>query len=114
MTRISNADQALQILRQQLQRMSGKSEAKRSNKTDATRPSQQKAITRLKALAQLEELSSEEFERTLVQGLLIDEFGEGVVNDPHFQKLVDNVLAIISSDQKSRQLLLSAKRELLD
>ena len=112
MTRVSNTDQVLLLLRQQLQRMSGKPGAKRAAKTESGKAPQQ-AISRLKALAQLEDLNSDDFERTLIQGLLIDEFGEGIVNDPRFQKLVEKVLAIISSDQQTRQLLMGAKRELI-
>ncbi|MGC1468448.1 MAG: hypothetical protein WA793_03630 [Sphingorhabdus sp.] len=101
------------LLQQQLQRVTSRKETRRAGKVDSNRSSQLTTIGRLKALAQLKELSNEEFERTLIQGLLIDEFGEAIVNDPRFQKMVDKVLAIISSDLKTRQLLLGAKRELM-
>lgn len=113
MTRVTNTDQILLLLQQQLQRVSGRKETRRTAKVGSNRPGQLPTIGRLKALAQLQELSNEEFERTLIQGLLIDEFGEAVVNDPRFQKMVDKVLAIISSDMQTRQLLLGAKHELM-
>lgn len=113
MTRVTNTDQILLLLQQQLQRVSEQKSKRRTARTDSNRSSQLPTIGRLKALAQLEELSNEEFERTLIQGLLIDEFGEAFVNDPRFQKMVDKVLIIISSDLQTRQLLLGAKRELM-
>ena len=113
MTRVTNSDQILILLRQQLQRMSGRSQTRKAARTDGNRGSEQSGVARLRALAQLDDLTSDDFERALIQGLLIEEFGEGFVNDPRFQKLVDQVLGIIASDQQSRKLLQGAKRELL-
>lgn len=113
MTRVSNTDQVLLLLRQQLQRMSGGQQAKRAGKSERNRQPQKAAVARVKAMAQLGDLGADEFERTLIQGLLIDELGEAFINDPRFQKLVDKVLEMISSDAQSRQLLQNATRELM-
>lgn len=113
MARISNTDQVLLLLRQQLQRMASGTQTKRTGKPQQGLQPQQAAVARVKAMAQLGDLDTDEFERTLIQGLLIDELGEAFVNDPRFQKLIDKILEIISSDAQSRQLLQGAKRELL-
>lgn len=112
MPRISNTDQILLLLRQQLQRMSGKSKTDRTKRPSAE-ALHKTTVGRMKALSQLGELSDEDFERALIQGLLLDEFGEGLVNDHRFQRLVDKVAAVINSDEKSRDLLRLAKTELI-
>lgn len=113
MTRISNNDQILLLLRQQLQRMSGEKQTRRAGSATAKRQAEKAAVARLKALAGVEEFGHDEFERALVQGMLIDEFGEGIINDPRFQHLVDQVWKIISGDEQSRHLFAEAKKELL-
>ena len=113
MTRISNNDQILLLLRQQLQRIAGDKQTRRSSKIGSKSQVEKAAVARLKALARLEEFGDDEFERTLVQGLLTDEFGEGIINDPRFQRIVDQVWKIIASDEQSRHLFAEAKQELL-
>lgn len=113
MTRISNNDQILLLLRQQLQRISGDKQTRRTAKTGEASQTGKAAVARLKALASVEEFGDDEFERTLVQGLLTDEFGEAIINDPRFQQLVDKVWKIIASDEQSRHLFAEAKKEIL-
>lgn len=113
MTRISNNDQILLLLRQQLLRLSGEKPAQRASKAGNKVHTDKVAVARLKALASVEEFGDDEFERTLVQGLLTDEFGEAIINDPRFQQLVDKVWKIIASDEQSRRLFADAKKELL-
>ncbi len=109
MTRISNVDQMLMLLRQQLQRMDRPDRARRGAKTAKSGTSQrQAAAQRIEALAQAGDLSEEEFSRALVGALLVDEFGEAAANDHRFQKLTDEVHRILASDPKARGLLADA------
>jgi hypothetical protein len=109
MTRISNVDQMLLLLRQQLQRMERPDHARRGAKAAKSGASQrQGAAQRIEALAQAGDMSEEEFARSLIGALLVDEFGEAAANDHRFQKLTDEVHRILSSDAKARGLLADA------
>ncbi len=106
MTRISNVDQVLMLLREQLQRL-GKSD--RSRKTaggGATATERrQSAAARIEAVMRVDTLSDEELGRTLVAALLVDEFGESAANDHKFRKLAEEVYRIIASDTEAKRLL---------
>lgn len=112
MTRVSNVDQVLMLLRQQLQRMTAGERAKRSAKTGAPRPQQRKsAAKRIEALSQAGEFGDEELARMLVRALLVDEFGDAAANDHRFQKLADDVHRLIAADPKANALLRDALRK---
>ncbi len=107
MTRINQVDQVLMLLRQQLQRM-GKAQ-RRPQAGKAGTPS---AIKRAAALAQIEGLSTEDLEQSLIRALLTEEFGETLASDARFQKVVADVHRIIATDRETRQLLRQAVEQL--
>ena len=112
MTRITNVDQVLMLLRQQLQHMSKSERSKRSGKASTAATGQRRpALGRIEAISRSDDLSEDELARTLVGALLVDEFGEAVANDPKFQQLVGEVHRIIGSDTDSRRLLRDALQE---
>ena len=112
MTRISNVDQVLMLLRQQLQRMSGPDRSrKRSTAASTAAQKRETAARRIEAVTRHDDLGDEDLGRTLLGALLVDEFGEAAANDHKFQKLVDEVYRIVASDAQSRAVLDSAVKE---
>lgn len=112
MTRISNVDQVMLLLRQQLQRMSKTDRQQKSGKTTAAAPQRREAaLGRIEEITRADELSEDDLARTLVGALLVDEFGEAVANDPKFQSLIGEVHRIIAADADTKALLLEALRE---
>jgi hypothetical protein len=108
MTRITNVDQVLMLVRQQLQRMDKTGRPRRS-KTSAER--REPALGRVEEITRNGDLSEEELGHTLVAALLVDEFGETVANDPKFQQMIGEVHRIIVEDTHARQILRDALRE---
>lgn len=111
MTRITNVDQVLLLIRQQLQRLSGNgAPARKARATSARGPQRQSALGRLSALSRLEDLPESELEQSLVRALLADEFGDGLANDPRFLRVAGEVSHIIAADEEARGLLRQAVR----
>lgn len=101
MTRISNSDQVLAIVRAQLQRMAKRGGASKGDKTGRadklTSPTMNSRQT-IEALAQIEGLSEEAFAQALVRALLLEEFGEGFANSARFQAVVERTAKAIGED----------------
>jgi hypothetical protein len=96
LTRISNVDQVLLLLREQLERASRHRGAERSDKAVRTQNVTARPLERAKALAAFDGMEPNEVRRTVVRGLLVEAFGEGAANDPAFQAVVDDVFRIIT------------------
>lgn len=111
MTRISNVDQVLMLLRQQLQRLDKSSRSRKGSATSASGPQRRPpAAGRVEAVLRSDELSDEDLARTLVTALLVDEFGEAAANDPAFQRMAGEVHRIVASDPQASRLLADAIR----
>lgn len=111
MTRITNADQVLLLLRGHLQR------AQRQRKKDGPGAPERKQIRqgpldRVQQLAGAEKLTDAGISRALIAGLLAEEFGAAVANDPSFQQMIDDVRQIIDNDESGRELLKNAVSQL--
>ena len=109
MTRISNTDQVLLLLREQLQKI-GQNRKERTSRGGPVRRSTPRPIARLQAMGSYEE--GEEFRRTLVRAILTEEMGEAMANDPSFQAVVDNVYRMISATPDGQELIDRAGRQL--
>ena len=109
MTRISNTDHVLLLLREQLQKI-GQSRKERTARSGPVRGSTPRPIARLRAMDSLED--GEEFRRTLVRAILTEEMGEAMANDPSFQAVVDNVYRMISATPDGQELIDRAGRQL--
>lgn len=95
MTRIGTADQVLLLLRERLQRGGRAEKSGRSVGVTGTQRIAPRPLERARALTELEALSEDERRRAVIRGLLADEFGETVANDPGFQSVIDQVVRII-------------------
>jgi hypothetical protein len=105
MTRISNVDQVLLLLREQLQRTAKGRETARKSRTGRADPAAARPLDRVRALAALDTLNEDEVRRALVRGMLTEEFGEGVGNDAALQRIVDDVVRIIGETPGGGELL---------
>lgn len=109
MTRISNVDQVLLLLREQLQRLDKSTHSRKAGAPSAhgtqRRPP---AAGRVEAVLRTDDLSDEDLAPTLVTALLVDEFGEGAANDPAFQRMASEVHRIIASDPQAAGILAEA------
>jgi hypothetical protein len=110
LTRITNADQVLLLLRAHLERTARqrRKDAPAAAKVEA----RQGPLERVHGMAGADNLSERALSRALVSGLLTEEFGVDVANEPRFQEIVDGVLRIIDADEASRALLQKALTEL--
>lgn len=107
MTRIDQVDQALLLLREQLQRM-GKLRGRQAGKTGGKGRATERPMARLAGLASLDSLPDEQFRRTLVRALLAEELGDGIANDPAFGSVVDDVFRIIGESEEGQRLMAQA------
>ena len=106
MTRVTQADQVMMLLRQQLQRMAGGPKTARSGQSGTAQAAQrQNPLRRVSALAALDSLPDEELGRALVRTLLTEEFGEALANAPKFARIVDEVHRMIAADEEANGLL---------
>jgi hypothetical protein len=113
MTRITNADHVLLLLRNHLERMQKQRRKRGKEEVPAQKsPAQANQLERVARLAAAEGVSEHEFQQALIAGLLADELGDAVTNDAEFVRLVDDVLAIIRRDPESSALLRAAQQHL--
>lgn len=112
MVMISNVDQVLALVRNQLDRMARDKRAAAPAKAGRVTLVRATDRTRLEALSNLSDLPSEEFERTLIGALLAREFGEEVAQDPRFQAIADRTFEILHSDPEFHAALQDVRREL--
>ena len=105
MTRITQADQIMQLLRQQLQRLGPNGHAARASRTGKSAPQRQSPLTRIAAMAALDNLSDDDLARALIRALLTEEFGETLASEPKFARIVDEVHRMISEDAETARLL---------
>jgi hypothetical protein len=112
-TKISNSDHVLVLLRAQLER---------AKKAGQTLKSQSKAqvnvrqgpVSRVRSMALSDSLSQNEFSRALVSGLLLEHFGEEIVNGAKFQAIVDEIVTQLRESETGSVLLRGAAQELLN
>ncbi len=108
MTRITNSDQVLTLLRAHLERAQ-RSNRKERGKTAQARPG---ALGRVKQIAVTEGLSEADIARALISGLLSEEFGPEAAVEPRFQAMVEEIRVLIDRDEAGRTLLRRAIGEL--
>ncbi len=111
MTRITNVDQVLIILRAQLERASRnrKKAASAAPKRDRAR---QGPLERVQQLAAAEGLSETEIGGALIESLLLEEFGPALANDPQFLRVTQEVKRLMREDEASALLLKQAITQL--
>lgn len=102
---ISNADRLLLLLRQKLlDRSKAASSSGRVAGPAARRPPSA-GLGSVQALAGIEGLDERQFRRALIQVLLADQLGEGLINEAEFQQVVERVTEAIGEDRVAAGLL---------
>lgn len=115
MTRITNSDQLAILLRQQIGQLLRKTTSAKGKTAKGER--NQFAVSdlsRIQQIAASEEFGESEVQRALIQSLLVEELGEGLMNEAKFQQLIDRVHAIIRDDQDSARLLKDSVRQVIE
>ncbi len=109
MDSISQIDRLVLILRQRILERSKTAGARRkASGRDATTP----PADSLKALAAVDAVDDHQLRRALVQNILAEQFGLGLVNDSRFQQVVEKVTEALESDDGSAKLIGRFVREL--
>jgi hypothetical protein len=108
---VSNVDRLVLLLRQRLQERDRTRGPAR--KADArAREASGGGVAAARALAALEDVDERQLRRALIQGLLSDQLGRQVLNEPRFQQVVDRVVTAIEGDEGGRALLDRISREM--
>lgn len=110
MTRVTNTDQIMALVRAQIERMAKRERGGAAGKAEARRTDTLTPRQRVEVLAAMKGLGDDDFARALIRALLTDELGDGVAASPGFQSVVDRTCAALDADTETR----AAIRELRD
>jgi len=108
---ISQIDQLVLVLRQ---RILERSKATRTKRKESTPGSMAGPVDSLKALAAVKAVDDHQLRRALVQNILADQFGRGLVNDTKFQQIVERVTEALEADENGSVFLNRFVQELRD
>lgn len=101
---ISGTDRLVLLLRQKLLERSKGAKASRSNgKPSASETTSEP--TGIQAMAALEGADDRSLRRALIQHLLADQLGPGLLNETQFQQIVSRVTDAIDEDPATSKLL---------
>lgn len=104
---ISPADRLTRILRQKLLERGKKS----AGAVTANSPS---GLEVSKAVAASGDPNNWQTRRALVEGILVDQFGDRLVNEPKFQQVVEDVTRALADDGQAADLINQVLRDLRD
>lgn len=99
---ISNVDRLVLLLRLRLQE---RDPSRRPNRGARKAEARAGGVAAAQALAAAEEIDDRQLRRALIQGLLSDHFGQRLVNEAKFQRMVDRVVAAIETDEVGKALM---------
>lgn len=103
MTRIGNTDHVMLLLQDQLERLR-KTRGGRSGQVAAPGATPV-PLDRVRALAGRDGLSDGDMKRALVRGLLVQQLGEAIGNDPALAAITADVARMIGESDEGRVLL---------
>ncbi len=99
---ISQVDQLAMILRQRILDRS-KARPAKPGRTDIETKSSW--VANLKALAATEAVDDHQLRRALIQNILLDQFGHGLINEMKFQQVVERVTEALETDSTASVLI---------
>ena len=108
---IGRVDQAVLLLQDRLQKLSGKSGAK-AGQAAAGQAADSEPIEKLRALRKDNKLGREELGRAFVRTLLADSLGTTLASSLDFQAVSDQVSMILYGSEEGRALINQALREI--
>lgn len=101
MSDISRVDAAVLQLRAQLQRLS----RERTDRSAGAAQSEKKPLDRLREARTLTGGDEDEFRRKFVRALLTEELGEGLANQPEFERISNEVWRLLDEDSETRSMV---------
>lgn len=93
------------LLRQRLQERSKSAAAGRSGRRDLPGAADAPRKGGVRGASAIEALDDRRLKRALVENILVDQLGAGLINDAKFQQVVDQVTEAIESDTDGALLL---------
>jgi hypothetical protein len=109
---VSNANRIAMLLRQRLQERSKSATAERSGRRDLPGAVDAPRKGALRGASAIDALDDRRLKRALVENILADQLGAGLINDAKFQQVVDQVAEAIESDTDGALLLAKAITDL--
>jgi hypothetical protein len=104
MSEISRVDSAVLQLRAQLQRLA----RERAQRSGTSPRSEKKPLDRLREIRAATGADEEEFRRKFVRALLTEELGEGLANQPEFERISSEVWRLLDEDVDTRAMMAEA------
>jgi hypothetical protein len=98
---ISRVDQAVVQLRAQLQRLA-RQRAERRGGPERPAPG---PLERLGPASSLAAAGEDDFRRKFVRALLTEELGEGIANEPEFDRIAGEVWQLLDEDNDTRAMM---------
>jgi hypothetical protein len=109
---VSNANRIAMLLRQRLQERARSGAAQRGGRKEATGAGAAARKGAVRGAGAIEALDDRRLKRALIENILADQFGAGLVNDAKFQQVVDQVTEAIEAEGDGALLLARAVAEL--
>ena len=105
---VSNADRLVRLLRQKLEE---RDRTKKRQKTAEKQPVRLDGLEHVRAVAgEIAQAGADDrqLHRLLIEQLLSDQFGPGLINEPRFQQIVEQVSEMMAGDPAISALLSSS------
>ena len=109
---VSNADRLLQLLRQRLAERARVKGAGAAGRREAASLRDAAPVDRIETVPGVEARDERQERRRIIQALLADQFGKGVINEADFQQVVDKVVDAIEDDPAAGRLMAKVMGEL--
>jgi hypothetical protein len=105
---VSNANRIAMLLRQRLQERSRGAAAERGGRKAASGAGDTARKAGLHGAGAVGALDDRRLKRAVIENILADQFGIGLINDARFQQVVDQVTDTIEADGDGASLLAKA------
>jgi len=102
---VSNADRIAMLLRQRLEERARAGPATRGGRKDVAGTGNASGKSAVRAAAAIEELDDRKLKRAIVENILADQFGSGLINEARFQQIVTQVADAIEADDQGAFVL---------
>lgn len=112
MTRITNTDQVINLIRAELQKMERTGSAKRRSGPAPGRDQSRSPLERLFSAPAFHALSEEERHRAFIRGIMTEAFGAALANDARFIAIAGSVYEAIRASPDGRDLINRALAQL--
>jgi hypothetical protein len=109
---VSNANRIAMLLRQRLQERARTASATGTGKKNVGGAGDASGRSAVRGAAAIEELDDRKLRRVIVENILADQFGGGVINEARFQQIVDQVAEAIEADDRGALVLAEVMSDL--